>query len=170
MLPSMIDTRIPEFKMRTAVPGDEPQILTLIRRLADYERLAHEVIATERTLGRHLFGERPAAEVFLGFYEGQPVSFALFFQTFSTFLGRPGIHLEDLFVIPELRGKGIGRVMLAYLARIARQRDCGRLEWSVLDWNEPAIRLYRQLGATPMKEWILNRMTGDALERLAAQF
>ena len=128
------------------------------------------MVATESALGRHLFGERPAAEVFLGFYEGQPVSFALFFQTFSTFLGRPGIHLEDLFVIPELRGKGIGRVMLAYLARIARQRDCGRLEWSVLDWNEPAIRLYRQLGATPMKEWILNRMTGDALERLAEQF
>ena len=166
----MIDTRIPEFKMRPAVPGDEPQILALIRQLAAFERLSHEVVATENALGRHLFGERPAAEVLLGFYGGQPVSFALFFQTFSTFLGRPGIHLEDLFVVPDLRGRGIGGVMLAYVARIARQRDCGRLEWSVLDWNAPAIRLYRQLGATPMTEWILNRMTGDALERLAERF
>ena len=153
--------------LRVATERDVPLILSFIRELAEYERLSHEVVATEEVLRASLFGERPAAEVVIGDYGGEPAGFALFFHNFSTFLGRPGIHLEDLYVTPGLRGRGIGRAMLAYLARLAKERGCGRLEWSVLDWNEPAIKLYKSIGATPMDDWTTYRVTGEALEGLA---
>jgi len=165
-----IQTQIPGFIIRQATVADVPLILTFIRALAEYEKLVHEVVATEETLRESLFGERKVAEVVIGYFDGEPVSFALFFHNFSTFLGRPGIYLEDLFVKPEMRGKGIGKVMLAFLARLAKDRGCGRLEWWVLNWNEPAIRFYRSIGATPMDEWTVHRVTGDALEQLAGQF
>ncbi len=153
--------------LRVATERDVPLILSFIRELAEYERLSHEVVATEEVLRASLFGERPAAEVVIGDYGGEPAGFALFFHNFSTFLGRPGIHLEDLYVTPGLRGRGVGRAMLAYLARLAKERGCGRLEWSVLDWNEPAIKLYKSIGATPMDDWTTYRVTGEALEGLA---
>ena len=157
----------PGFAIREATPKDAPVILSLIKELADYERLSPEVVADEETLGRSLFGERRVAEVLLGHFEGRPVGFALFFHNFSTFLGRPGISLEDLYVKRDDRGKGFGRALLIHVARIAKERDCGRLEWSVLDWNEPAIRFYERLGAVPMKGWTLHRVTGRALHDLA---
>ena len=153
--------------LRVATERDVPLILSFIRELAEYERLSHEVVATEEVLRASLFGERPAAEVMIGDYGGEPAGFALFFHNFSTFLGRPGIHLEDLYVTPGLRGRGVGRAMLAYLARLAKERGCGRLEWSVLDWNEPAIKLYKSIGAIPMDDWTTYRVTGEALEGLA---
>src|SRR5262249_5436414 len=134
---------------------------------AEYERLAHEAVMSEDTLRESLFGPRACAEVLLGFANNEPVAFAVFFHNFSTFLGRPGLYLEDLFVIPEMRGKGFGRAMLVELAKIALQRKCGRFEWSVLDWNESAIGFYKKLGAVPMDEWTVFRMTGEAIERLA---
>jgi len=158
---------MPEIGLRTATERDVPLILSFIRELAEYERLSHEVVATEDVLRASLFGERSAAEVVIGDYGDEPAGFALFFHNFSTFLGRPGIYLEDLYVTPGLRGRGIGRAMLAYLARLAKERDCGRLEWSVLDWNEPAIKLYKSIGATPMDDWTTYRMTGEALDGLA---
>lgn len=154
--------------IRPAVRADLPLILEFIRGLADYERLAHEVVATEALLERWLFGERPVAEVLLAERGGTPAGFALFFHNFSTFLGRPGIYLEDLFVRPEHRGHGVGRRLLGELARLAVARGCGRLEWSVLDWNESAIGFYRSLGAVAQDEWTVYRVTGDALLRLAA--
>ncbi|WP_437678346.1 N-acetyltransferase family protein [Sorangium sp. So ce131] len=153
--------------IRPATRDDIPTIARLIRLLAEYERLAHEVVFDEEELAKHLFGPRPAAEVVLAEAEGAAVGFALFFQNFSTFLGKPGIYLEDLFVLPEHRGSGHGKALLVHLAQLAVQRGSGRLEWSVLDWNEPAIGFYRSLGATPMAEWTVHRLTGDALERLA---
>ena len=153
--------------IRAAVEADAPLILHFIRRLAEYERLAHEVVATEDGLRRSLFGEKPAAEVVIAEWAGEPTGFALFFHNFSTFLGRPGVYLEDLYVEPAHRGRGIGRALLAYLARLAVERGCGRLEWAVLDWNEPAIRFYRSLGAAPMDEWTVMRVTGDGLRALA---
>jgi GNAT superfamily N-acetyltransferase len=153
--------------IRVATGRDVPLILSFIRELAEYERLSHEVVATEEVLRASLFGERPAAEVVIGDYGDEPAGFALFFHNFSTFLGRPGIHLEDLYVTPGLRGRGIGRAMLAYLARLAKERGCGRLEWSVLDWNEPAIKLYKSIGAIPMDDWTAYRVTGEALDGLA---
>ena len=158
---------MPEIWLRVATERDVPLILSFIRELAEYERLSHEVVATEEVLRASLFGERPAAEVMIGDYGGEPAGFALFFHNFSTFLGRPGIHLEDLYVTPGLRGRGVGRAMLAYLARLAKERGCGRLEWSVLDWNEPAIKLYKSIGAIPMDDWTTYRVTGEALEGLA---
>ena len=146
-----------------------PLILSFIRELAAYESLSHEVCATEDLLRESLFGETRSAEVLIGRHADEPAGFALFFHNFSTFLGRPGIYLEDLYVKPELRGKGIGRAMLVYLPGLAKERDCGRLEWSVLDWNEPAIRLYRGIGAVSMDEWTVYRVTGEALDELAAQ-
>lgn len=146
-----------------------PLILQFIRGLAEYERLAHECVADEATLKKTLFGERKVAEVVIGYDHDKPVCFALFFHNFSTFLGRPGIYLEDLFVNPDQRGKGFGKAMLAYLAKLAVERECGRLEWSVLDWNEPAIKFYKSLGAKPMDEWTIFRVTGDALTQLAGQ-
>ena len=144
-----------------------PLILSFIRELAEYERLSDEVVATEEALRAHLFGERPVAEVVIGEEGGTPAGFALFFHSFSTFLGRPGIYLEDLYVRPESRGRGVGRALLVHLARLAKERGCGRLEWSVLDWNEPAIGFYGRLGASPVDGWTVFRVTGEALEELA---
>ena len=160
---------MPEIGIRAATEEDVPLLLSLIRELAGYERLSHEVSATEDLLRIHLFGERRAAEAVIGQHADEPAGFALFFPNFSTFLGRPGIYLEDLFVSPEFRGKGIGRAMLAYIAGLAKERGCGRLEWSVLDWNEPAIKLYRGIGAIPMDEWTVYRVTGKALDELATR-
>jgi GNAT superfamily N-acetyltransferase len=154
--------------LRTATIDDVPRILAFIRALADYERLRHEVVATEDGLRVALFGPRPYAEVVLAEDAGVPVGFALFFHTFSTFLGQPGIYLEDLFVVPEARGRGVGRALLAHLARLAEERGCGRVEWAVLDWNAPAIRFYDSLGARPNAGWTVYRLTGDALSALAA--
>ncbi len=156
-------------EIRPATEDDVPIILSLIRELAEYERLSHEVVATEGLLREALFGERRGAEVLIACYKGAPAGFALFFHSFSTFLGRPGIYLEDLYVKPEFRGKGIGRALLTHLARLAKERGCGRLEWSVLDWNEPAIELYKGIGAVPMDEWTVYRVAGEALETLAAR-
>ena len=153
--------------IRPATRADLPLIAGLIRALADYEKLAHEVRFDDATLDTKLFGERPYAEVVIGEVDGVPQGFALFFHNFSTFLGRPGIYLEDLYVKPEMRGKGIGKALLVHLARTAKERGCGRFEWSVLDWNESAITFYRSIGATPMDEWKLFRLVGEALDRLA---
>ena len=153
--------------VRAATVADVPLILHFIRGLAEYERLPHEVVATEARLEASLFGERPDAEVLIALEGDTPAGFALFFHNYSTFLARRGISLEDLFVLPGMRGRGIGRRLLAELARLAVARDCGRLEWSVLDWNEDAIRFYRSLGAKPMDEWTTFRLTGETLQRLA---
>ncbi len=153
-------------KIREARESDLGTIARLIRALADYERLSDEVVLDSEVLRRHLFGPRPYAEVLIAEEVGEAVGFALFFHNFSTFLGRPGIYLEDLFVVPEERGKGIGKALLARLASVAVERDCGRLEWAVLDWNEPAIGFYRRLGARPNSEWTVYRLSGDALEQL----
>jgi GNAT superfamily N-acetyltransferase len=160
---------MPDFRIVKATEGDIPLIVRFIRQLADYERLTSEAVVTEELLRESLFGKRPVAEVVLGYHQNEPVAFAVFFQNFSTFLGKPGLYLEDLFVIPEMRGKGFGRSLLIYLARLARDRKCGRFEWSVLDWNEPAIGFYRNLGAVAMGDWTVFRLTGEALERLAEE-
>lgn len=154
--------------IRAAAPADVPLILQFIKGLAEYERLAGEVTATEERLHRALFGVRPAAEVVIAELEGTPAGFALFFHNFFTFLAQPGIYLEDLFVRPDCRGRGVGRALLGHLARLAVERQCGRLEWAVLDWNSPAIGFYQQLGAVPMSDWTVMRLTGDALGSLAA--
>ena len=156
-----------EIWIRPAKEEDIPLILSFIKELAGYERLSHEVSATEDLLWFHLFGERWGVEVVIGQHADEPAGFALFFHNFSTFLGRPGIYLEDLYVKPELRGKGIGRAMLAHVAGLAKERDCGRLEWSVLDWNEPAITLYRSIAAVSMDDWTVYRVAGEALDELA---
>ena len=156
-----------EFTIRPARIEDVPIILQLIRDLATYERAPNEVTATEEQLVDVLFGERPAAEVLLAFEGKSPVGFAVFFYNFSTWLGQPGLYLEDLFVKPEKRGKGYGRALLVQLAKIARDRECGRMEWAVLDWNEPAIKFYHALGAKPMDEWTVFRLTRDGIARLA---
>jgi GNAT superfamily N-acetyltransferase len=158
-----------ELNIRAATEADVPLILQFIRDLAEYERLADKVVATEDLLRATLFGEPRFAEVIIGEANGQPVAFALFFHNFSTFIGRPGIYLEDLFVKPQFRGRGFGKAMLARLAAIAKSRNCGRLEWAVLNWNESAINFYKSLGAQPMDEWQVYRLTGDALDRLAAR-
>ena len=154
-------------QIRKATEADVPVIVWFIRQLAEYERLLQEAVMTEETLRESLFGSRPSAEVLLAYYQDKPVAFAVFFHNFSTFLGRRGLYLEDLFVIPEMRGKGFGRALLVHLAQIARERNCGRFEWAVLDWNEPAIEFYKRLGAVPMSEWTIFRVTGKALDRLA---
>ena len=154
--------------IRPATEDDLPTILRFIRALADYERLLHEVVATEDALQRTLFGPRPYAEVILAEEDGAAVGFALFFHNYSTFLAKPGIYLEDLFVLPEHRGKGYGRALLCRLAALAVERDCGRLEWSVLNWNTPAIDFYKSLGAVPMEDWTTFRLTGDALTTLGS--
>ncbi len=156
-----------EVATRFAAAEDTPLILSFVRELAEYEKLSHEVVATEEALRDSLFGERPFAEVLLTFVEDEPAGFALFFHNFSTFLGKPGIYLEDLYVRPEHRGTGAGRALLSYLARLAVERGCGRLEWWVLDWNEPAVGFYKRIGALAMDDWTVYRLTGDALERLA---
>jgi GNAT superfamily N-acetyltransferase len=156
-----------EFHIRPAGVEDVPIILELIRDLATYERAPHEVTATEEQVMDVLFGKRPAAEVLLAFEGKLAVGFAVYFYNFSTWLGRPGLYLEDLFVKPEKRGKGYGRALLVSLAKIALERNCGRMEWAVLDWNEPAIKFYRSLGAKPMDEWTVFRLTRERIARLA---
>jgi GNAT superfamily N-acetyltransferase len=141
--------------------------LDFIVQLAEYEKIADEVVADEDQLRRSLFGERRVAEVVIATYEGEPAGFALFFHNFSTLLGQPGVYLEDLFVMPKYRGRGIGRILLSFLAKVAVERGCGRLEWWVLDWNQPAIRFYERLGAQAMDEWTVYRVTGDTLVQLA---
>jgi GNAT superfamily N-acetyltransferase len=160
---------VPELEIQAATEDDVPLILSLIKELAGYERLSHEVVATEETLRDSLFGQRRVAETLLAYLGDDPAGFALFFHTFSTFLGRPGIYLEDLYVRPEYRGAGVGRALLVHLAGLARDRDCGRLEWSVLDWNEPAIGFYESIGASPVSGWTVYRVTGRALEELASR-
>lgn len=154
--------------IRAANIHDAPLVLELIRELAEYEKLAHEVVATEEQLRTNLFGEQPQAEVLIAEWHGEPAGFALFFHNFSTFLGRRGLYLEDLFVRPQFRGQQIGQTFLIELARIAIERGCGRFEWAVLDWNEPARKFYESLGAKPVPEWDIFRVTGPALTRLAA--
>lgn len=166
----MINTTVDGFTLRHAQVTDVPLILKFIRELAQYEQLLHEVVATEQDLEQSLFGERPAAEVVIGEFAGQAVSFALFFHNYSTFLGKPGLYLEDLYVTPAMRGKGLGKIMLAYLAHLAVQRNCGRFEWWVLDWNTSAIEFYHRLGAVPMSDWTVQRVHGSALQQLADSF
>ena len=156
-----------KFEIRPATVTDVPIILQLIRDLATYERAPNDVTATEAQLVDILFGKKPAAEVLLAFQGEMPVGFAVFFHNFSTWLGRPGLYLEDLFVKPEMRGKGYGRALLVDLAKIARERGCGRMEWAVLDWNDPAIQFYHKLGAKPMDEWTVFRLTGEGIAKLA---
>ena len=155
------------FAIRPATAADVPIILELIRALATYERAPNDVTATEDGLSKVLFGEKPAAEVLLAFEDETAVGFAVFFHNFSTWLGRPGLYLEDLFVRPEDRGKGYGRALLIHLAKIARDRGCGRMEWAVLDWNDAAIQFYRKLGAKPMDDWTVFRLTRDGIAKLA---
>ena len=155
-------------KILTTTADDVPLILQFIRDLAEYEKLSHLVVADEATLRAELFGQQPIAECVIAEYDGAAVGFALFFHNFSTFVGRRGLYLEDLFVNPKMRGKGIGKALLVYLAQLAKARNCGRFEWSVLDWNEPSINFYQSLGAVPMNEWTTYRVTGEALDQLAA--
>ena len=164
------NTKMDDFIIRQAEKTDVSLVLDFIKKLAAYERLSHEVVATEEQLAKYLFGEEQVAEVVIGYYRDIPVGFALYFYSFSTFLGKPGIYLEDLYVLDEQRGKGFGKALLAYLAKLAVEKDCGRLEWAVLDWNEPSIEFYKSLGANIMDEWLVNRLTGEGLIKLSEQF
>ena len=157
----------PTHTLRPAIPADLPAIVGLIRELAEFEALAHLVVVTPESLAPHLFGQRPAAEAVVGEVAGNVVAFALFFSNFSTFLGRPGLYLEDLYVQPAHRGTGMGKALLQHLAQLAVARGCGRFEWSVLDWNQRAIRFYQQMGATVMPDWRICRVTGEALGALS---
>ena len=165
-----IATALPDFVLREARAEDCGLILAFIRELAEYEKLSHEVVATEETLRETLFGEHPRGEVVIGEHRGKAVGYALFFHNFSTFTGRPGIYLEDIYVKPEMRGRGYGKCLLTYVARLAVERKCTRMEWSVLDWNEPSIRFYRSLGAVAMDEWTVQRLDGSSLDEVAAMF
>lgn len=160
-------TAVPHFDIRAATKADVSIILSFIKKLADYERLAHEVVANEETLRETLFGRRRTAEVAIGYFNREPVGVVLYFHNYSTFLGRPGIYIEDLFVDEAFRRRGFGSALLRYVAGVANERRCGRLEWSVLDWNEPAINFYKKLGAVPMSEWTVFRVTGKELEKLS---
>jgi ribosomal protein S18 acetylase RimI-like enzyme len=160
-------TDVSGFQIQPATRADVPVILSFIKKLADYERLSHEVVATEEILRETLFGRRRTAEVALGYFKKQPVCFVLFFHNYSTFIGQPGIYIEDLYVDEAFRRRGFGSALLRYVAQLATERRCGRLEWSVLDWNEPAINFYKKLGSVPMKEWTVFRMTGEKLKKLA---
>jgi GNAT superfamily N-acetyltransferase len=156
-------------RITPATESDVSVILSFVRKLADYEKLSHLVVATEDNIREHVFGANPVAEVLLAYWDEEAVGFALYFRNFSTFLGQPGIYLEDLFVDPAQRGKGIGKALLARLAKIAVERGYGRLDWAVLDWNTPSIEFYRGLGAVPLDAWTGYRLTGEALDRLAAK-
>jgi GNAT superfamily N-acetyltransferase len=156
-------------RVAPAAESDVALILSFVRKLAEYEKLSHLVVATEDNIREHVFGANPVAEVLLAYWDEEPAGFALYLRNFSTFLGQPGIYLEDLFVEPEHRGKGIGKALLARLAKITVERGYGRLEWAVLDWNTPSIEFYRSLGATPLDEWTAYRLTGAALDRLATE-
>lgn len=160
-------TDIEGFTLREAAAEDVPVLLSLIRELAVYEKLTDQVTATEESMKLSLFGIRPGAEALLGELHGEPVAYAVYFHNYSTFAGRLGLYLEDVYVKPELRGRGMGKSILSFLARLAKERGCARFEWSVLDWNEPSIRFYRSLGAVPLDGWTIFRMTGEALDRLA---
>lgn len=163
-----MDQEAAPIRILPATEQDVPLLLRLIQCLAEYEKLSDEVTATEEGLRETLFGENPAAEVILAYAGVEPVGFAVYFGNYSTFLGRPGLYLEDLFVLPEWRNRGIGRRILSNLARIAVERGCGRMEWSVLDWNEPALRFYRSLGAQAMDQWTVYRLAGDALRQFGS--
>ena len=164
----MAENHTPEISIRFAEKSDCRLILEFVKELAEYERLSHEVSATVEDFEKELFGERPAAEVLLAEENGEAVGFALFFTNFSTFLGRPGIYLEDLFVRPQFRNRGYGKALLSHFGKLALERNCGRVEWAVLDWNQPAIDFYQSLGARLMKSWIINRVAGrEAIEKLA---
>ena len=165
-----ISTKIDGFTIRHAAESDVPLILWFVKELAEYEKLSHEVIATEDDFRQNLFGEKKFAEVVIGEYLSEPVGYALYFYNFSTFNGKPGIYLEDLYVKPEKRGKGFGKALFTYLAKLAIDKNCGRYEWAVLDWNKPSINFYESLGATLMNEWIINRVSGDKLLKLATEF
>ena len=162
------DDRRLRVAIRPAVADDVPLVLRFIRELAEYERLADQVVATEEGLRHTLFGPAPKAEVVFAMVDGAEAGFALFFHNYSTFLGKLGLYLEDLYVRPELRGRGVGGALLRHLAQLALERGCGRLEWSVLDWNEPALAFYRSIGAKPVEGWTVHRLTGDALVSLAS--
>lgn len=164
-----IETKLENFKLRFADEADVSLILSFIRELANYEGMLREVVATEGILRDSLF-ERKMAEVIIAELDNQPVGFALFFHNFSTFLGRPGLYLEDLYIQPEVRGKGLGKIILAYLAKLALDRKCGRLEWWCLDWNESSIQFYERLGAVPMDDWTVFRVHDKALDKLASEF
>lgn len=158
---------IPGFEIRPATAADVPVIYSFIKKLAAYEKLTHEVVATETLLRETLFGSLRTAEVAIGYGEEKPVGFVLFFHNYSTFLGRPGLYIEDLFVDEAYRRRGFGRALLLYVVQLANERRCGRVEWAVLDWNEPAINFYKKLGAVAMNEWTIYRVTGEALKKLA---
>ena len=160
-------TTTQSIRIEPATEKDIPLILTFIKALAEYERLSDQCVATEALLRETLFGEKKFAETVIAYYENTPAGFEIFFHNFSTFLARPGIYLEDLFVLPNFRGKGIGKALLVYLARIAKERNCGRFEWAVLDWNAPSIVFYKKLGAIPLDDWTTFRVTGKALDDLA---
>jgi GNAT superfamily N-acetyltransferase len=161
---------IEDFEIRPASKEQLPLVFDFIKALAEYEKLSHEVVATEKDLEKYLFGENKVAEVVIAYFKEEPVGFALFFHNFSTFRGKPGIYLEDLFVHEKYRGKGFGKKLLTYLARLAKERDCARFEWAVLDWNEPSIKFYESLGAKIMKEWLINRVTDEDLDKLAEMY
>jgi GNAT superfamily N-acetyltransferase len=161
-------TQATTIEILPATPTDVPLVLALITELADYEKLRHEVVATEASLNQALFGQRPSAEAVIARIGGEAAGFALYFHNFSTFLGKPGLYLEDLFVRPAYRGRAIGKALLKYLAALALERDCGRFEWAVLDWNRPARDFYEALGAQVKSDWIIHRISGDALQRLAS--
>lgn len=165
-----IETSLPDFKLRFAREEDVSLMLSFIKELADYEKLSHEVVATEKDIRENLFGEKAYAEAVIGYAGEKAAGFALFFHNFSTFLGKPGLYLEDLYVKPGMRSNGYGKAMLTYLANLAVERGCGRLEWAVLDWNEPAIHFYRELGARSMDEWTVYRLTGGSLSGLAEEW
>lgn len=166
-IPEITTTSIGDYTIRRATPGDSALVLNFIKQLAIYEKMIDEVVATEHTLAEYLFTNPPFAHVVIGEYKGEPVGFALFFTNFSTFLGRPGIYLEDLFVLPEHRGKGFGKTLLAFLAKLAVDNGFGRVEWSVLNWNQPAIDVYKSIGAKPMDEWTVFRLTDINLQSMA---
>ena len=170
MTSPLVRTTVPGLALRQATRRDAALVLDFIHRLGDYEKLSHEVVATVADIEDTLLGERPYAEVVIAELESVPVGFILWFTNYSTFLGKPGIHIEDLFVLPEMRGRGIGKCLLAWVARVAHGRGWGRVEWSVLDWNEPALRFYESIGAEAKTEWVLQRLTGSALEALARGF
>ncbi|MEM1135395.1 MAG: GNAT family N-acetyltransferase [Bacteroidota bacterium] len=165
-----ISTKHPDFFIHEATIDDCTLLLTFIKELAEYEKLPHEVVADEETLAKSLFGEKQYAKAIIGEYKGEPVGFALYFHNFSTFVGRPGLYLEDLYIRPAMRGKGFGKILLSYLAKVAKELNCGRMEWWVLDWNKSAIDFYKSIGAKPMDEWTVYRVIGEALDKLAEQY
>jgi GNAT superfamily N-acetyltransferase len=164
---SVMSAVSPDISIRVAVAGDVPLLLAFIRELAEYEKLSHVVVATEESLQSTLFRGHPSAEIRIADVDGKPAGFALFFQNYSTFVGRPGVYLEDLFVRPAFRRLGVGRALLRDVAKVAAIRQCGRLEWAVLDWNAPAIAFYKSLGAVAMDEWTVFRVTGEAMKKMA---